>query len=191
MRMKLRLSAAAAAILGCLAAAPGWAMDSCSGSYAATLLHPLPSPLVVGLVLSDNSPRNVDLAARFKAGLRRAGIAVTGAATVQLSLRATMSGSDGADDPALPPPAGSGFSWGNGGVDQQLPGESRFGAGRPGPGPVTLRLRAEIRRSPADPVAWVATLQCARQGSDDRELAYDLGTVIGGAIGRRVERRPF
>lgn len=191
MRISPRLAGACAAILACLAAPPGWAMDSCSGSYAATLLHPLPAPLVVGLVLSDDSPRNVDLAARFKAGLRRAGIAVTGTANVQLTLRVTMTGRDGLDDAAPAPPSDPGFSWGNGGTDPQLPGESQFGRSRPAPGPVTVRLRAEIRRSPADPVAWVATLQCARNGSDDRQLAYDIGTVLGGAIGRRVGRKPF
>ena len=41
-------------------------MGSCSGVISATLLSPLPAPLVVGLQLMDNSPRNIDLANRFK-----------------------------------------------------------------------------------------------------------------------------
>jgi hypothetical protein len=183
------LGGAGLALLACLAASPGRAMESCSGSYAATLLHKLPKPLVVGLVIQDDSPRNIDLAARFTAGLQRAGIAVGGAASMQLSLLVTITGRGGPDDAA--PPPDSAFTWWNGGIDQQLPEQSRFGGVRQNPGPATLRLRAELRRSLADPVAWVATLQCAMQGSDERQLAYDIGTVIGGAIGRRVERKSF
>ncbi len=185
-----RLAGACAAIAAVIASQPGWAMGSCSGSYAATLLRPLPAPLAVGLVIRDDSPRNVDLAARFTAGLQKAGIDVTGAATMQLTLVATLSNNAGFADAPVPP-SDSSFSWWNGGVDRQLPGQSQFGGNRQDPGPVTLRLRAELRASPSDPVAWVATLQCAMQGSDERQLAYDIGTVIGGAIGKRTERTPF
>lgn len=166
-------------------------MESCSGSYAATILHPLPAPLVIGLVIGDDSPRNVDLASRFKAGLQRAGIAVNGVSNAKMTLRVTVSGRDGLDDADRTRQSGSGFSWWNGGADPQLPGQSAFGGTRQAPVPPTLRLRAEIRRSQADPVAWVATLQCAMQGSDERQLAYDIGTVIGRAIGHRVERKAF
>ena len=185
------LSGAGVAILLALAAAPAAALESCSGSYAATLLRPLPAPLVVGLVVRDNSPRNVDLAARFTAGMQKAGIAVNGPATMQLSLQVTMGDGGGTDDTAPAPPSDPAFTWWNGGADPQLPGQSRFGARSPNPGPVMVRLRAELRRSLADPVAWVATLQCAMQGSDERQLAFDIGTVIGGAIGRRVEQQSF
>ncbi len=187
----MRLLGTCTAILAALVACPGWAMDSCSGSYAATILHPLPAPLVVGLVIGDDSPRNVDLAARFKAGMQRAGITVSSVSNAQMTLRVTVSGREGGGNGGRPQQSGAGFSWWNGGADPQLPGQSEFGGTRQDAVPMTLRLRAEIRRSQADPVAWVATLQCAMQGSDERQLAYDIGTVIGRAIGHRVERKAF
>lgn len=189
MRIFSRLAGAFVAILAVLVASPGWALESCSGSYSATLLHPLPARLVVGLVISDDSPRNLELAARFKDGLQRAGIAVGGAANVQMRVIASVSGRD--DDLGAAPRSDSASSWWNGGADQQLPGESRFGGNRQSSGPVTLRLRVEIRRSATDPVAWAATLRCTMRGDDERQLAYDIGTVIGGAVGRRVERKSF
>ena len=188
--MTTRLPAACAALWAMIAAPPAWAIGSCSGTYAATLLSPLPTPLAVGLVIRDDSPRNVDLASRFKAGLQQAGITVTGVANMQLSLVVTLSNDAGSGDD-LTPPSDASFGWWNGGVDRQLPEQSRFGGNRQIPGPVNVRLRAELRASPADPVAWVGTLKCAMQGSDERQLAYDIGTVIGGAMGRRVERTPF
>jgi hypothetical protein len=191
MSMTKCLSAAWLAMVAVAAAHPGWAMGSCSGTYAATLLRPLPAPLVVGLVLRDDSPRNVDLASRFTAGMQQAGIAVTGVANMQLTLVVTLSDNSGFGDAAPAPQSDGSFGWWNGGVDRQLPDASRFGGSRQTPGPVTVRLRAELRPSLADPVAWVATLRCTMQGSDERQLAYDIGTVIGGAIGRRVEQTSF
>lgn len=189
--MKRPLSGACAALIAVLAASPVWAMGSCSGTYAATLLSPLPSPLVVGLVLRDDSPRNIGLAAQFRAGMQKAGVTVNDVANTQLTLVATMSGPAGSGDPARPPPSDSSFSWWNGGVDRQLPDQSRFGGDRRNAGPMTLQLRAQLRTAPDAPVAWVATLQCAVQGNDERQLAFDIGTVIGGAIGRRVEQTAF
>ena len=191
MSIRMRLAGASAAILMALAPLPGWAIDSCSGTYSATLLRPLPSPLVVGLVIQDDSPRNIDLAARFNAGLQKAGIAVTGAANVQLTLRVTLSNDASLGDAAPVPSSDSSSSWWNGGANLQLPGQSRFGGNRQSPALVTVRLRAEIRRSPTEPVAWVGTLRCAMQGSDEQQLAYDIGTVIGGAIGQRADQISF
>ena len=100
-----------------------------------------------------------------------------------------MSGGLSEDDPVAP--AGHSFSWMGGGVQPRSPDETRIGRSRQDAPPVTVRLRAELRPSPAAPVAWVATLQCARQGDDDRQLAYDIGRLIGGAIGQRVDQARF
>lgn len=187
-----RLAGACAALAIMFAPLPGRAMESCAGTYSATLLRPLPAPLVVGLLVRDDSPRNVDLAAQFNAGLQKAGVAVAGAANVQLTLTVTISGAGGGGDGVAPmSDPDSSSSWWNGGVTQQYADESRFGGAPQAPGPGTLQLRAELRPSMAEPVAWVASLQCSLQGSDDRQLAYDMGTVIGGAIGRRVEQGSF
>ena len=41
------------------------AAGSCQGTYAATLLQPLPAQIVVGLDIHDRSPRNLRLAEHF------------------------------------------------------------------------------------------------------------------------------
>lgn len=189
MDMQKRLALAILLAVGMAAASPAWALNSCTGTWSATPLRPAPDPLVVHLAVADDSPRNLDLAAQFNAGLRRSGVAIDGAPTAQLQLRVTMSGGLSEDDPVAP--AGHSFSWMGGGVQPQYPDETRIGRSRQDAPPVTVRLRAELRPSPAAPVAWVATLQCARQGDDDRQLAYDIGRLIGGAIGQRVDQARF
>jgi hypothetical protein len=39
--------------------------------------------------------------------------------------------------------------------------------------------------------AWIATLQCTLQPVDNQQLAYQLGYLIGGAIGKRVDNSPL
>ena len=189
MRMRTRAALAGMALLIVGAAPPPPAISSCSGTYSAALLRPLPAPLVVGLVASDDSPRNLELAARFRAGMQKAGASMAGAPTVQLRLAVTMNGGLEPAGPAAPP--GRAFSWVGGGVDRQFPDQTRIR--RPGwnTPPMTVQLRAELRPSQAEPVAWVATLQCAMQGDDEQQLAYEIGTLIGGTIGRRVDQTSF
>src|SRR5690349_15145379 len=52
------------------------AAPSCEGTYAATVLRPLPERMVVDLDIRDRSPRNLMLAERFLRGIREAGIGV-------------------------------------------------------------------------------------------------------------------
>ena len=37
---------------------------------------------------------------------------------------------------------------------------------------------------------WIATVQCTMQGTDNVLLAYQLGHLLGGAVGKRVDRAP-
>jgi len=165
------------------------AMDSCSGTYSATLIKPLPDPLVVALLVRDDSPRNLALAAKFKAGMQSAGLAVSGTPTAQLSLIATLQG--GMYDAAPVPSADDSFSWMGGGIQLQSPDESRFGRPSPNAPPRSLQLRVDVRAEAGGPVAWVATLRCAMQSNDEQLLAYDIGVVIGHAMGQRADQIPF
>ncbi len=167
-----------------------WAMGSCSGSYSASLLRPLPAPLVVGVVVLDNSPRNLQLASRFNAGLQQAGIAISGTPTAQMTLTVTLNSGLGGSDAALVPQQDYSFSWRNG-YDLQRPGQTQFGGNRQAPQATTVQLRADLRPSLSEPVAWVATLQCTMQGSDEDQLAFDIGSLLGGGIGKRVDQAPF
>ena len=39
--------------------------------------------------------------------------------------------------------------------------------------------------------AWIASVQCRMTGSDEGDVAQELGRVIGGALGKKVERQAF
>jgi hypothetical protein len=186
--LRKALTALGLALIASATVRPVWSMATCSGSYAATVLGSLPKPLVVGLMVSDDSRRNLDLAAQFRDGMRSAGVAVTGVPNAQLWLAVALSGRPGDVASGLPP--GAAFSWMAGGIHPQLPDQDRIG-GPQQAGQTTVQLRAELRPLPSGPVVWAAELQCAMQGDDERQLGYDLGSVIGGAIGRRVERTSF
>ena len=53
-----------------------------------------------------------------------------------------------------------------------------------------LILRAEARNAGASAPNWVASLQCTMQGTDNQTLAYQLGYLIGGAIGKQRTKAP-
>jgi hypothetical protein len=166
------------------------AMGSCDGTWSANALRPLPDPLVVHLVVADDSPNNLDLAARFNDGLQRAGVAVGGTPTAQLRLMVSLDGGLG-ETASVRVDDSFGWTGGGSGVQRQKPAESQFGRPQQGAAPVIVQLRAELRPGANAPVAWVATLRCTRQDGDDRRLAYDIGTLLGGGLGRRVDQTGF
>jgi hypothetical protein len=189
MRAAKRIAAAALALIVAGVVAPALAAESCRGTYSATLIQPLPKPLVVGLIVRDDSPRNLTLAAKFKAGMQHAGVSVNGAPTARLSLTVALTG--GMADAAPVASDDDSFSWIGGGVQLQAPDQSRFGRPSQTVRPMTVQLRAEVRAAAGGPVAWVATLRCAMRGDDEQKLAYDIGTAIGRAMGRRVDQARF
>ena len=189
------LCAIAAALGPRLAAADG----SCAGTYYASSLAPLPAPLVVGLQVLDDSSRNLALAARFKNGLSSAGVATAGTATARMHVSVSLfgggsggGGGDAGGGNRSDNDADGGFAWDNGGINQQLPDETRptFLNNAPKE-PQSLYLRAELRRPGADRVAWVAVLQCTVQTDDREQLAYDLGALLGPAVGKSVGTTHF
>ena len=76
-------------------AGPAAAMDSCSGMYSATLLHPLTEPTIVALDLADSSDVSKHLAEAFTNGLQEAGTTVAGTPTVKLRLSYQIIGQGG------------------------------------------------------------------------------------------------
>jgi hypothetical protein len=179
------------------------AMDSCAGQYSAALLQALPVPNVVALDLRDSSDTNVALARAFTDGLRAAGQRVDGTATTKLTLIYQTIGQNNASAGGAGSPGGAGSGWSDwsgdnapwlqGGQSAALPDMPRYDmfSPAPAPQPVIRMLRAQLRDAQSNAVDWVATLQCTPQGNDNRQLAYDLGTLIGGAIGKRIDRTPL
>ena len=168
------------------------ASQSCQGSYAATILHPLPAQIVVGLDIHDRSPRNLRLAERFLAGVRDAGIAAGAQPNVLLHvstsrLDAASSRSSGVEL------SYSGLYGLQGGGQPRLPALPTAGvtAQPPPPAQPDLFVRVDATEGEATRIAWVASVQCRMVGSDEGQLAQDLGHVIGSALGQRIDRRAF
>jgi hypothetical protein len=186
-------------------AGPARAMDSCSGMYSATLLHPLTEPTIVALDLADSSDVSKNLGEAFTNGMQEAGTTVTGTPTVKLRLSYQILGQGGSGNGGgggLNQGGGAQTGWTSwsggdaaalqGGQTAALPDIPNFDAFSPKQ-PVQsalLVVRFEARNVGADAPDWVASLQCTMQGTDNKTLAYQLGRLIGGAIGKQRSNAP-
>jgi hypothetical protein len=207
MRSRITPKATLAAGLGlamCIAG-PAKAMDSCSGMYSATLLHPLTEPTIVALDLADSSDVSKHLAEAFTNGMQEAGTTVAGAPTVKLRLSyqilgqggSTNGGGGGLNQGGGAQTGWTGWSGGDaaalqGGQTAALPDIPNFDAFSPKQ-PVQsalLVVRFEARNVGAEAPDWVASLQCTMQGTDNKTLAYQLGRLVGGAIGKQRSNAP-
>jgi hypothetical protein len=182
---------AAALCLVAVAPANTWGMSSCNGQYSAAALKPLPQPAVATVDVFDNSPRNVQLSQALVRGMNNAGLATGGAANVRLSISYTLSGGGGGYGRQRDSydQWGAQSEWGSmsGGVSIEQPGMPRFGPA-PSAGPQTLLLRADLRDVASGLPVWIATIQCQVQTSNEQQLAYDIGTLIGQSAGKRIDR---
>jgi hypothetical protein len=182
-----------------------YAMDSCAGKYSAALLHPLAEPAVVALDLHDSSDVNVALGSAFTNGMREAGQAVSGIPTVKLTLSYQVIGQGGGDagGGGLNQGGGGQTGWSNwsgggaaalqGGQTLALPDFPRydaFSAQQPVQSAL-LVLRVEARNTRDNTLDWIASVQCTMQGTDNQTLAYQLGYLIGGVIGKRRDDTPL
>lgn len=209
-RNELRLLGCGVLVGWALHASPAAAMQGCSGQFSAAAIRPLPKPLVVALDVRDTTPMNTGLANAFKRGLAESGHpAEPPSPNAALSVTYRIvglggSGGGGGSDPVIrDAPLGTGRSWTDpttssaiwmrGGQTAALPGMPRFGtSNQPSPSqPQTLFLRAEVRPVGSEQVAWVGVVQCTLQSTDDQGLAHQLGRLIGGAIGKRVDNTPM
>jgi hypothetical protein len=202
-RMLKTLGIAAAGL--CALAGGAQAMDTCSGEFSASPLRALPVPAVVGLDLADSSATNTALAGAFTNGMGNAGAQVSGTPTVKLRLTWQVLGQGGSNSgggnalvPMQPGPEGTGASiWsGNsqtflqGGIDRSLPDMPNYGVFSGGQ-PVQsglLIFRAEARGPDGVTIYWIGSVQCTLKTGDNTALAYQLGQLIGGALGQRRDR---
>ncbi len=166
------------------------AMPACEGTYSATSLQPLPTPVVVRADLRNQSPANVRIADRFVSGLRNAGVSVGDPANVTLYVSTSLMGG------ASSSRGGGGernyqeFGALEGGVHFDVPAASERSRA-PARSPMVLFLRVELTDTHAARPSWVASLQCNVTGTDDGQLAQDIGYLVGTTIGQRVDRRRF
>jgi hypothetical protein len=168
------------------------AMGSCEGSIGALLLAPMPAKPAVTLDIANPSPTARKMAGRFMEGMRLAGIATGPKSNV--SLRVTTARFDLTPPEPAPPRESdeSDLSGLAGGVPITMPQmPSRRMNERPAASPPMLFMRVEATPAGAKQAAWIATLQCKITGTDDGQRAEDLGHLIGGLFGQRLERRLF
>jgi hypothetical protein len=171
------------------------AAPSCQGTYTATSLQPLPERMVVDLDIRDRSQRNLMLADRFLRGVRDASITVGQDANVLLHVSTSQLGetSSGAARGAERTYSELGGLAG-GGMRPRLPPMPATGmrASRSAPAArPLLALRVDATEGKNARIVWIASLQCQMTGSDEGSVAQELGRVIGGALGKRVERQAF
>ncbi len=189
-------------------AAPAGAMNACTGQYSAAALSPLPIPTVISLDLSGSTVTSPELAQAFTRGMQEVGQQVGSPSNAVLTLSWSVSGqggstNNGGNGAGTPYAGGNAAGWGNssGGNAAWLQGDET--AALPGIPSYTmfsprqaaqsalLFLRAQVRPSGAGVAAWIATLQCTMQPVENNELAYQLGRVIGSAMGREVNASPM
>lgn len=167
------------------------AMGSCRGTYAAFLLHALPLRPIVALDVHDVSPRNQRLADRFLAGMREAGISTGTNASVTLRVTTSPIVDTAGGSGRRPERRSAGLSALHSGNLRGRPAmpSNRITASPPGRASPLLDLRVDASSRNETRVSWSASVQCRPSGTDQGQLAQDLGRVIGSAFGRRVERR--
>jgi hypothetical protein len=151
--------------------------------------------VVVDLDISDRSKRNLMLADRFLTGVREAGVAVGQDANVLLHVSTSRLGetSSGAVRGSERNYSELGGLAG-GGMRPRLPSmpATRTMTSRSAPAAQPLLVvRVDATSAKDARIAWVASMQCQMTGSDEGRLAQELGRVIGGALGTRVERQAF
>ena len=149
--------------------------------------------MVIGLDIHDASPANQKLAERFLDGLRNAGVTVGDHPNVLLHVSTSQLGGSSSQTDQGFEPSYSDMSGLSGGIPAGMPPlpNNRITAPRPAPSPPLLILRIDATEGQVSRISWVASAQCRRTGSDDEQLAQDLGLVFGAVIGKRVERRAF
>jgi hypothetical protein len=175
-------------LLAITASPAAMAMQSCNGTVAATALQPIPDHPTVGLDVRDNSADTQKLAQRFNAGLRLAGVAVGSKPNVLLYVTGSTL-DDGSGRGGGSARTYSDLSVFDGGKMPKLPPmpSEQLRTGRTPPSLPMLSIKAQATVSGSDRVAWVALIQCKRTGHNDGQLATELGQLVGGILGKRVE----
>jgi hypothetical protein len=171
------------------------ALETChGGEFSASPLRALPSPAVIGVDVTDNSAENAGLAAAFSRGMSNAGAQVPagGAATVAMRLSWQVlnpGGSGGAGGSQGGGGGGQGFL--QGGITREAPVIPDQGliSGRQTLQPGLLVFRAEARDPAGTTIYWIGSVQCTLTNGENDRLLYELGQLIGGAVGQRREHQ--
>lgn len=177
-----------AGLLLCPAAS---ASQVCQGTYVTAAFHPLPQHIAVEVAVATPSPRNLELVDEFLNGIRKTGVVTATPGTVVLHVNASLASSNADQSQARQQRAD--FFGTQGGIKFRLPDMPSTGITSPPaatPLPVRLlRIEATIRRT--GQTAWLASVRCRMIGTDEEQLARDLGQLVGKTLGKTTHRQPF
>lgn len=183
-----------AAVFGLIATlmSPGaLASQVCQGTYVTAAFQPLPKLVTVEVAVRIPSPRNQELARDFLAGVRKAGVAVSSPATIVLHVSTSLVSS--ASDQAVGGGRQTDFFGTQGGIKLRLPEMPSKGITSPPSSPPlplrSIRVDATVRST--GQTVWLASVQCQMIGTDEGQLARDLGQLVGKTLGKTTQREPF
>lgn len=151
-----------------------YAMDTCRGVYAASLIHPLPSPNVVQYEPETNDPDTLtDLGTHFLAGLRRGGVLTSGQPNTRLYVIAIVT-----------PASGTPSEQTGAGPAEDIPASAETVSG-------TLDLTLTLRNIQTTDTIWVGTLSCTILTNDRMRVAETIGELLGRAVGKDFSTTQF
>jgi hypothetical protein len=169
-----RMSRAALVVLVATSFAPAArAMPSCTGTYSATSLAPLPTPAVVQYNEGAQSAAITAALDRFVRGLQNAGIVLTGTPTIQMNIAASVLPPANGPNAGMNSDAYTGFGW-----------AANSGPGAPPITGSTLHLTMTLTEIQTSTINWLGDLTCIIQTNNKTQLADELGAVLGRAIGQ-------
>ncbi len=149
------------------------ALDTCTGSYSASLVHPLPSPNVVQL-------QNVktEIGDRFVTGLRRAGVVTTGRPTTRLDIVSMVIPAEGIV--SRHPGSYHGFGWA---LDTSPTADSVVSS--------TLQVNMTLTNIQTMETNWIASLSCKILTKDKGRTVQSIGELLGRAVGKNLDPTQF
>jgi hypothetical protein len=156
------------------------AQSLCTGTLRASMVHPLPKPLVVGTERSLQDTANPELAQRFANGLQNAGVTLGDGGNATLSMAVSVVAS--ASGTSVTSGTYKGFEW--------MSGKPVGTAGAaPGLRSAALSISVIVTDNVAIAQAWIATVDCRVQTDDPGALAEFLGNMIGRTMGQNIDRK--
>jgi hypothetical protein len=148
-------------------------MPSCTGTYSATSLAPLPTPAVIRYNTGAQGPAITAALDRFVGGLRNAGIVLAGTPTIQMNIAASVLPAANGPYAGISSDAYTGFGW-----------AADSGPGSPPIAGSTLHLTMTLTEIRTATINWLGDLTCVIQTNNKTQLADELGQVMGRAIGQ-------
>jgi hypothetical protein len=146
-------------------AMPALAGDACTGTYMTTQMQVIPIPVTVRLA---QEPENPALATPFLDGLRDGGSRIDPASALQMTLAFTLTTAGGAQ-------VYNNFSW----ADQAGQFVNVQAA--------AVEMTAQVMDTNSYAYVWAASASCKVQVSDAKQVAYELGRLVGRTLGRDVQ----